>query len=359
MPLTPRRFAAAAIAATCVLAPAGCGGNTLSAPANQPQAYQVDVRDGTVERISGADRPIVDISWSPYGDALAYATPSRIVVRSEDGDARTIFEDSAATGLAVDWSPGGGSVAFAALANEDMERVGFVSTDGAVTRVLDSFRNDRGTEKPDWSPDGTRLAYTRPLGEFRLTGPSPKAPPGPQVDARPLRVFVTPASGGPAHVVPTGAAASDPQWSPDGRSLLLIADSGLVVRTTHDPATSVTIAGRQRVLQAAWAPNGRRIALVAVEPAGVGRQRIYVVTPAPGAVPQLLAPDEVRAGPAWSPDGSRVAYADFDGRIWTVRLLDGARQQVAATAGAEVSAVAWSPVDDSIAIIAAERPPEG
>jgi Tol biopolymer transport system component len=349
----PHRASAIVAAAACALL-VGCGGEP--GVGDEPQAYKVDVATGELTKLSDGEGAVTDLAWSPDGEELAYATSGRILVRTDGGGRRPILDDSASSQLQIDWSPGGGSIAFASIANEDMERVGFVSTDGEVTRVLESFRNPGALERPEWSPDGTRIAYSRPLGPFRLTPGSTKAPPAPQVDARPLRVFVVAASSGEPHVVPTGGLTSAPQWSPDGRGLLLTQGDRLVFRSTTDSTgTRTLVKPPYAPLRATWAPNGHQIAVASVGPDD-RRLHVYVVS-RDGGKPRLLVPSEIESGPAWSPESGRIAYSDYDGQIWVVRVRDASPRRVVLLENAEIHGLAWSPRGDAIAFIGLKRPP--
>jgi Tol biopolymer transport system component len=211
-------------------------------------------------------------------------------------------------------------------------------------------------ERPDSSPDGTRVAYSRPLGAFRLTPASTKAPPAPQVDARPLRVFVVALSSGEPHVVPTGETTSAPQWSPNGSGLLLTQGDRLVFRPTTDShGTRTLVEPPFAPLRATWAPNGRQIAFASVGPDD-RRLHLYVVS-TDGGKPRLLVPSEIASGPAWSPESGRIAYSDYDGQIWVVRVRDASPRRVVRLENAEFRGLAWSPRGDAIAFIGSKRPP--
>ena len=63
------------------------------------------------------------------------------------------------------------------------------------------------------------------------------------------------------------------------------------------------------------------------------------------------------ADPAWSPDGTQLAFSLFAG-IWRVPVAGGDASQVSTSAGYHLSP-AWSPKGDRIAFIRASQPPGG
>ena len=88
--------------------------------------------------------------------------------------------------------------------------------------------------------------------------------------------------------------------------------------------------------QPAWSPDGRTLAVVGEEG---GRRRILLI-PAEGGTPRPLTPavDGTQAEPDWSPDGARVAFTSGEGR--------GAEIAVAVVAGGEGTRLTDNDVED-------------
>jgi len=176
---------------------------------------------------------------------------------------------------------------------------------------------------PAWSPDGQWIAFVR------------ETDPGANESPRDL-LLVRP-TGRELRLLVRGAELDsnrpyEPQWSPDGRTLLFgtCCDPDRVYTFALDGSrlTRIATVGREPT----WSPDGTRIAFV-------GERSYLMIAKADGSGAQRLAPAASR--PDWSPDGSRIAYmSGGDIHVWI--LAEGRSVRLTETRQREDSA-RWSP----------------
>jgi Tol biopolymer transport system component len=174
----------------------------------------------------------------------------------------------------------------------------------------------------DWSPDGSLLAFTR----YRFTEGSDVhviAPNGSGLRA------VTEEQG----TFEDPVLNSQPDWSPDGSRFAFTSDreGNLEIWQIDvdgtDPVQLTFTAPPARNIQPAWSPDGTKIAFVSTQ-SGKG-QDLWVMD-ADGSNPVNLTnvPDfnTNHWHPTWSPDGSRIAFTKVtsgtDGDDWDVWMVD-------------------------------------
>jgi dipeptidyl aminopeptidase/acylaminoacyl peptidase len=145
-------------------------------------------------------------------------------------------------------------------------------------------------------------------------------------------LFATTALSAPAHSTPatgpsrylTGAdlfdleVATDPQISPDGRTIAYVRKSNdIMTDKARSTIWLVDVAsGQQRPLLAGtgsyssprWSPDGTRLAYVAAQD---GAAQLYVRWMASGESARITGLPDSPDSIAWSPDGRRIAYSMF------------------------------------------------
>ena len=202
------------------------------------------------------------------------------------------------------------------------------------------------TGRPSWSPDGTRLAFTG----FE---------PGPSI-VLDIWIVNIDSSGLTNLTHGSGGDIFSASWSPDGSQIvfagsdrdlwIMDVDGGERTRITQD-ATHQS--------NPAWAPDGSLIAYCSLPvTAGLlGSDDIWVIEP-DGSNPQQLTDTGDACLPAWSPDSAQIAFTawvfapDFSGDqsdVWIMNRDGSGQRNVTNDPTRFDSAPAWSSDGSTIA----------
>jgi Tol biopolymer transport system component len=226
--------------------------------------------------------------WSPDVTRIAWAaSPNEgadVLVADLDGT-RTTLMRGLGVGPAVDaggevaaWSPDGTSLAvLRSSPDPDTSAIWFVPADGSPPRVLVAGLPGRRIEGVSWSPDGSRL------GLRTIDVPTDVA-----------SVSVVDVATGRPQLTERADDPGVPVWSLDGTRIAYVANGRVVVSASDGsdrtvlPQIVLDVPAYARAVT--WAPDGTRLlvtvgdatfvdrgvrfALVSIDPAGTGPQRV-------------------------------------------------------------------------------------
>jgi Tol biopolymer transport system component len=257
------------------------------------------VTTGEPEPVTGDEGAPIRGHLTVAGGALAYMDRSETrtlfrVSLPPDGTSSPparVSDPSAISPAAVVGSPDGSMVAFT-RGNVGQEDVFVMRSDGTdVRRLTDDPYRDR---VPQWSPDGSRIAFRsdRPVAD----------------GSRPYRWYSVRPDGSDLQPL-VEAGGTTLRWSPDGSriavhsagSITLFGSDGSGRRVLVQPTPEAPVA----VIVPVWSPDGHRLAWVETRGPDAALVAVDVTD---GSEPRpLVRRRGTLSVPVWSPDGRRVA----------------------------------------------------
>jgi len=136
---------------------------------------------------------------------------------------------------------------------------------------------------------------------------------------------------------------SDFDVSPKGERAVLVARGEVfTVPIEKGPTRNLTRSSGSDDRAAAWSPDGKSIAYISD---ASGEDEIWITDQAgKGEATKVSSGHEAQLrNPLWSPDGSRIAFSDKDGKLFVVMVADGAEVEVADDIWGGIFDYQWSP----------------
>ncbi len=263
-----------------------------------PQVHVLDVRGGEAQAVTTSPQGVSDYVWSPDGARLAYLAPDpppaeeehrrkdksfvvevdrqdrppRVWVQEVGGGAARAVSPADHFVAALDWSPDGATIAYAAAlrpgyVGQFHTRLYAVPAGGGEPRLI----VDRGgmNVSPQYSPDGHWIAFISSGGRAEMVST--------------WSLHLAPASGGaePIRDLTPDTWVAEFTWAPDGRSLVAVPNAGPEqrgARMFEQPLLRLWLDGRREELSSglrvnyspSFSRDGRRLAFRSVATLDMG-----------------------------------------------------------------------------------------
>ncbi len=213
-------------------------------------------------------------------------------------------------------------------------------------RLTDNSLSDR---EPAFSPDGSRIAFRRISGAGNFD------------------IWTMNADGTGQRKLTSGQAVeADPTWSPDGTRIAFCKDGAIhIMDADGKNQKPLTDPGFAFDREPAWSPDGVEIAFTSDRDSPLGGSDIYVIDANAPESPSNPArqltedadnnpQDDTDEAPAWSPEGSRIAFetdrgGDFN-QIWVMDADGTDQESLTANPKTYGRQPAWSPDGSKVAL---------
>ena len=263
---------------------------------------------------------------------------SEIYVMNADGTNQTRLTNNSDQDHSPDWSPDGSRIAFRSI-RDGFPGIFVMNANGSNQTRLTNIQD----YDPDWSPDGSRIAFARSTNDPLFTDD----------------IHVMNADGSnQTRLTNNWGTDGAPSWSPDGSRIAFTCSVHICVMNA-DGSNPTTFVGGDLLFgfsEPSWSPDGSKIAyswFPIFNDQWDDPTEIFVRNVDRTQERNLThSADLKERSPAWSPDGSKVAFSAWNNpyldlgasEIFTMNSDGSGRVQLTSNPGSANRQPSWQPL---------------
>jgi Tol biopolymer transport system component len=265
---------------------------------------------------------LVPVADSALSRSAATAGPQIYVIAS-DGSGQVNITHNTTANDAPDWSPDGTKIAFSTHRDGNWEIYSMNADGTAPTRLTRSDPADDA--RPAWSPDGTKIAFhSDRTGNYEI--------------------FVMNADGTGQTNVTVDPSSDElaPAWSPDGTKIAFQRNGDLFVMNANGTLQTRLTSGPNYDASPDWSPDGTKIVFAG----GSATTGFIDVVNADGSARTRLSTGAHEYYPEWSPNGTKivfVSYATVGGKVVVMNADGTAPTTITNTGSRDDYEPTWAP----------------
>jgi len=232
---------------------------------------------------------------------------SDIFVQNADGSGIKQITNTSQYEQNPSLSPDGLYIAYSAMAGSSRQ-IFIMDSDGSDVRQI---TNSGFNTMPSWSPDGTKLIFTR----------------GQNSDSIPDLYTINTDGSGLMDITNTSTLREEnADWSSDGSRIVYAGSdsNGSFIYSINPDGSGKTqiTTGNGGDNDPEWSPDGSKIAFVRLN--SNGTSQIYTMNSDGSGVSKLWQPAYVsnELSPSWSPDGTRVVFSKDNDSYYSIYVYD-------------------------------------
>ena len=307
------------------LATAACGAASTTSGQTTP-TLPSDISPKDTTNPSNNPTPEPPSGWIVYQSAQDGAV-GIYAIQVDDPSAPIMLTAHQSNETSPDWSPDGSRIAFTSGRDGNAEIYTILRSGLGLQRLTDNPARDNG---PAWSPDGRRIAFVSDR------------------DGQPDLYLMSADGSGVTRLTNTPAGEFYPAWSPDGSMLTFDSNpdgTWQIQRINADGSGQIQLTSGSENGWSSWSPDGSLIAFASDRS---GANQIYLMDVEGGNITRLTNTDCSSTFPDWSPDGSYLVYNTKCSGNHDLYMMnaDGSNPRQLTSDPSDEYIARWSPVTD-------------